>query len=170
VRLVSRLSALPLLWAVLLLTACTGTDPGWTTVSAGQLTLERPTGWQEAASTDEAWPMRFVGDGMELRIAPQFSEDPLAAAAYDRLDLPARVGLSGYTSGGAKAFEVPGADTAIRSDFTYTENGAPRQGVWVIAGQYPYPRTSAVAVSGERLDDATVQHILGSLRYAKQQS
>ena len=65
-RLVSRLSALPLLWAVLLLTACTGTDPGWTTVSAGQLTLERPTGWQEAASTDEAWPMRFVGDGMEV--------------------------------------------------------------------------------------------------------
>ena len=40
----------------------------------------------------------------------------------------------------------------MRSDFTYTDAGTPRHGIWIIAGQYPFPRTSAVAITGERLD------------------
>ena len=169
-RLAARLVVIPLLTVALFLTGCTLTDPGWTKVDAGQLSLERPAGWRSIASADAAWPLAFTGVGMEMRIAPQFSEDPLAAAAYDRLDLPARVGLSGYAPSGAKTFEVPGADTAVRSDFTYTDAGTPRHGIWIIAGQYPFPRTSAVAITGERLDDTIVQRILSSLRYTKQNS
>lgn len=161
----------PLLCLGLILTGCaSGPSAGWTQVVAGQLSLERPTSWQEAQAPSELWTQRYVGDGMELQIAPLLSEDPTASAAFSQLDLPAMLHLSGYQGGSVKKADVPGADTAVRSDFSYTEDGVTKRGIWVIAGQYPYPRTAAIAISGARLDDGTAQHIIDSLRFTKARS
>lgn len=152
----------------LALTGCApGPSAGWTTVEAGHLTLERPSSWQEQPAQGDLWTQRYVGDGMELQIAPLLSEDPTASAAFSQLDLPAMVSLPGYRGGGVQKAEVPGADTAVRSDFSFTQDGVAKRGIWVIAGQYPYPRTAAIAISGERLDDGTAQHIIDSLRFTK---
>lgn len=158
--------------AVLLLTltlvGCSAPDTGWTTVEAGQLRLERPTRWTPTPSQGDVWTLGFAGDGVELRIAPQFSEDPTAAAAFSRLDLPSSVGtLDDYTGGGLKRFPVEGADTGVRADLTYRDGEKTLRGIWIIAGQYPYPRTVAITLSGEQLPDETVQRILGSLRFSK---
>ncbi|MFW5473228.1 hypothetical protein ACOCJ5_07970 [Knoellia sp. CPCC 206450] len=158
------------------LTACSGgaadsggASQGWTKVTIGQLTLERPAAWSEADPSGETWDKRFVGEGVEMQVSGEFSEDPTASAALSRLDLPAMTGLEGYDGGGAKKVEVEGADTAIRSDFTYTDGG-PRKGVWLIVGQYPHPRTSAVSITGEKLDEATVAHIVDSMTWEKKSS
>ncbi|KGN37569.1 hypothetical protein [Knoellia subterranea] len=148
----------------------TGSADGWTKVTVGQLTLERPSDWTEEAPTGEKWTKRFVGDGVELQVAGEFSEDPTASAALSRLDLPAMVGLENYDGGGATKVDVKGADTAVRSDFTFSDAGTAKKGVWLIAGQYPYPRTSAVSITGSSLEDSTVAHIVESLSYEKKNS
>ena len=152
----------------LLLVGCSAPDTDWTTVEAGPLRLERPTRWVALPTRGDVWTLAFAGDGVELRIAPQFSEDPTAAAAFSRLDLPSTVGtLDDYTGGGVKQFPIEGADTGVRGDLTYRDGATTMRGIWVIAGQYPYPRTAAIALSGEQLPDETVQRILGSLRFTK---
>lgn len=143
---------------------------GWTRVTVGQLSLERPSDWTEEPASGERWTKRFVGKGIELQVAGELSEDPTASAALSRLDLPAMQGLDNYDGGGATRIEVEGADTAIRSDFTYTDGGTSKKGVWLIAGQYPYPRTSAISLTGATLDEATVAHIVDSMTYDKKNS
>lgn len=149
-----------------------GTDAagGWTRVTVGQLSLERPSDWAEKPATGERWTTRFVGDAVELQVAPELSEDPTASAALSRLDLPAMTALDGYDGGGATRIEVEGADTAIRSDFTFTDGGASKKGVWLIVGQYPYPRTAAVSLTGASLDEATVAHVIDSMTFEKKSS
>ncbi|MBR7742650.1 hypothetical protein KC207_05030 [Phycicoccus sp. BSK3Z-2] len=148
-------------------TGCSGGTAGYSEVEVGHLTLERPESWSEEPATGELWTQRYVGDGMELQVSGEFSTDPTASAAYSRLDLPATVQLEGYEGSGVDNATVEGADTAVRSDFTYTEDGTPHQGVWVIAGQWPSPSTAAIAITGETLDATVVDQIIASLRFSR---
>lgn len=143
---------------------------GWTRVTVGQLSVERPSDWAQEPAGGDLWTERFVGDGVELQIAGKLSEDPTASAAVSRLDLPAMGGLDDYEGGGVRSIEVKGADTAVRSDFTFTVDGQSRMGVWLIAGQWPYPRTAAVALSGATLDEKLVAHIIDSMSFDKRLS
>lgn len=152
---------------VVAVTGCGGPEEGWSSAEVGHLRIERPSGWREEAPTGDLFTKRWVGDSMEIQVAGDFSEDPTASAALSRLDLPATVGLPGYEGGAVQNATVEGADTAVRSDFTFTQDGATREGVWVVAGQYPYPSTAAVAITGERLDPQVVRHVVDSLRFAK---
>lgn len=144
--------------------------PGWTKVTVGQLTFERPSDWAEEPPVGENWDKRFVGKDIELQVNGEFSEDPTASAALSRLDLPAMQGLDGYDGGGADRIDVEGADTAIRSNFTFKDGKVSKKGAWLIAGQYPYPRTSVISIVGAHLDEATVSHIVESMTFAKKQS
>lgn len=148
---------------------CSGSDEGWTELTVGHLTVERPSTWTEQTPSGKTWTKKFTGDSLELQISGLFSEDPTASAAVSRLDLPAMVGLEGYDGGAVVKATVPGADTAVRSDFTYTDKGVTKKGIWVIAGQWPYPETSAIAITGENLDGDTVRHIIESLKFTKKQ-
>src|SRR5699024_3104110 len=105
-------------------------------VTVGHLTVEVPADWTETDASGP-WDTAFVGDGLKLQIAGTFSEDPTASAAYNRLDLPATTGLPGYESQGLHQPEVDvdGADTSMRTDFTYNDDGEAMEGTWVIAGQ-----------------------------------
>ena len=152
--------------AVLALTACSdGSDQD---VTVGHLTVTVPKGWVEKKATGK-WDKKFVGDGLELQISGTFSDDPTASAAHGRLDLPAMLELPDYDSKGVHEpdVEVEGADTSMRADFTYTDDGAPKEGCWVIAGQWPYPSTAAIALSGKSLDRKVVTAIIDSLHFEK---
>ncbi len=155
--------------SALLVGGCSGSEDGWTTVEVSHLTIQHPSDWTEETQTGELFTKRWVGDGMEIRVSGSFSEDPTASAAFGRLDLPATVGLADYQGGGTQNATVQGADSAVRSDFSFTEDGALRRGVWVVAGQYPYPSTAVVTITGETLDEQVVQHVVESLRFTKTQ-
>lgn len=169
-----RRSAVTLLAVSLVaLAGCSGGSGGGSgdgqAVEVGHLTVTVPEGWTEEPASGE-WDKKFVKDGVELQVSGTFSEDPTASAAYSRLDLPASVQLPDYEGKGARKAEVEGADTAVQADFTYTKDGTPMSGVWVIAGQYPYPSTAALALSGEKLDPELVRSLVEGLSFTKTQS
>lgn len=155
---------------VLALAGCSGSDAGGGAreVTVGHLTVTVPAGWTEQDVSGK-WDRKFVGDGLELQISGTFSEDPTASAARGRLDLPATLGLPGYQSKGLHQpdVEVEGADTSLRADFIYTDDGAPMEGAWVIAGQWPYPSTAAIALTGVSLEGDVVRSIIESLEFEK---
>lgn len=143
---------------------------GWTAVTDNRITVQHPSSWETQPPSGEKWTHRFVGDGMEMQVSGSFSDDETASFALSKLDLPAMVQLDGYDGGGADAIEVDGADTALRSDFTYEVDGTPMKGVWLIAGQWPYPATAVVTITGERLDEAVIQHVVDTMSFNRRTS
>ena len=143
---------------------------GWTSVTDERITVQHPSDWASEPPSGETWTHRFVGDGMEMQVAGSFSDDETASFALSRLDLPAMVELDGYVGGGATAIEVEGADSALRSDFTYEVDGTQMKGVWLIAGQWPNPGTAVVTITGERLDDAVIEHVVDTMTFNRRTS
>ena len=143
---------------------------GWTTVTDERITVQHPSDWASEPPSGKPWTHRFVGDGMEMQVAGSFSDDETASFALSRLDLPAMVELDAYDGGGATAIEVEGADSALRSDFTYEVDGTPMKGVWLIAGQWPNPGTAVVTITGERLDDAVIEHVVDTMTFNRRTS
>ena len=145
--------------AVALLAAgCQGQGDGEET-TVGHLTLSVPEGWTEESASGK-WDKKFVGDGIELQVSGTFSEDPIASTAFSRLDVQATTQLSDYQQ--TKALENPEVKGA---DSTYTEEEEQMEGIWILAGQWPYPSTAAIALSGESLDSAEVESIIDSLEF-----
>ena len=137
-------------------------------VTVGHLTVTVPDGWQEKPAKGQ-WDRKFVGDDLELQISGTFTDDPTASAAHAQLDLPAMLELPGYDPQGVHEpdVSVAGADTSGRWDFTYTDDGKPMEGTWVIAAQWPYPSTAAISLSGPSLDSPEVESIIDSLEFEK---
>ena len=142
---------------------------GWTSVTDERITVQHPSDWASEPPSGKPWTHRF-GDGMEMQVAGSFSDDETASFALSRLDLPAMVELDAYDGGGATAIEVEGADSALRSDFTYEVDGTPMKGVWLIAGQWPNPGTAVVTITGERLDDAVIEHVVDTMTFNRRTS
>ena len=138
---------------------------GWTSVTDERITVQHPSDWASEPPSGETWTHRFVGDGMEMQVAGSFSDDETASFALSKLDLPAMVELDGYVGGGATAIEVEGADSALRSDFTYEVDGTPMKGVWLIAGQWPNPGTAVVTITGERPHDAVLGPVPATMTF-----
>lgn len=155
---------------VVALAGCTGQGAGGEQeVTVGHLSMTVPDGWTKEPASGK-WDQKFVGDGIELQVSGTFSEDPNASTAFSRLDLPATTQLSDYSQTKAlENAEVEGADSSVRADFTYTEEGTGMEGIWIIAGQWPHPSTAAIALSGESLDSPAVESILDSLEFTKMQ-
>lgn len=151
---------------LLVLSGCSQGPDGGREVEVGHLTLSVPQGWTEEPASGQ-FDKKWVGDEVELQVSGSFSTDPTASAAYGRLDLPATLQLDGYRGQGAKKHEVPGADTAVRADFTYDEAGEPRSGTWIVAGQWPYPSTAVVTLTGADLDTEDVRGVIDSLHFDK---
>lgn len=149
--------------------APSGSSEGWTTVTDQHLTFQHPSSWTSQPPSGEKWTHRYVGDGMEMQVSGRFSEDVTASGALSRLDLPAMVGLDQYDGGGKDFIEVEGADSALRSDFTYSDGGKVKKGVWLIAGQFPYPATGAISITGERIDEEVVTHVAETLTFNRKQ-
>jgi hypothetical protein len=143
---------------------------GWTEVTDNRITVQHPADWQTQPPSGEKWTHRLVGDGMEMQVSGAFSDDVTASGARSRLDLQAMVGLDGYVDGGVDAISVEGADSAVRSDFTYEVDGTPMKGVWLVAGQWPYPATAVVAITGERLDEAVIEHVVDTMTFNRRTS
>ena len=143
---------------------------GWSEVTDNRITVQHPADWESRPPSGEKWTHRFVGDGMEMQVSGEFSDDVTAAGARSRLDLQAMVGLDGYVDGGLDAISVEGADSALRSDFTYEVDGTPMKGVWLVAGQWPYPATAVVSITGERLDEAVIEHVVDTMTFNRRTS
>lgn len=165
-----RRRALPVIAMVAVLTGCTSQGAGGgEEITVGQLSVTVPEGWTEESASGN-WDQKFVGDGIELQVSGSFSKDPNASTAFSRLDLPATTQLTDYSQTKAlEDAEVEGADSSVRADFTYTEEGTRMEGIWVIAGQWPYPSTAAVALSGESLDSTEVKAVLDSIEFTKRE-
>lgn len=170
--------AAPLVLGLLVTAGCAdGSDSssgdaaaGWTGVTDNRITVQRPAGWQTQPPSGEKWTHRFVGDGMEMQVSGAYSDDVTASGARSRLDLQAMVGLDGYVDGGVDAISVEGADSAVRSDFTYEVDGTPMKGVWLIAGQWPYPATAVVSITGETLDEVVIELVVETMTFNRRTS
>lgn len=156
---------------VLMTTGCSGglfskgPADGYTREEVGHLILERPSGWQESTPSGEKWTKAWSGDGMEMQVAGEFSEDVGAQSTLARLDLPATMGLKGYTPEGTDTIKVDGAYDAIRRYYSFDADGKRQEGVWIVATQFPYPSTGVISISGENLDETVVRQVTDSLKW-----
>lgn len=159
-------------------TAC-GADPSgprpgrpdstmaYDTVENGHLSVEYPATWTKMSQLSPPWKVGFEGDGMQMQVAGQFSDDVGSFSALARLDLPASLKLPGYKPVETEDISVPGAYNALYRKYTYTDAGTSRQGIWILASQWPYPAVAAVSVSGVKLDDDVVNQIMKSMSFKK---
>lgn len=151
------------------LTGC-GVGPGGSSdeeTTVGHLTVTVPDGWTEEEGSGK-WDKKFVGDGIEMQVSGTFSKDPSATTAFSRLDLPATTQLSDYRqTQPLENPEIDGADTSVRADYSYSDDGRRMEGVWIIAGQWPDPSTAVISLSGESLESSEVKSIVDSLEFEK---
>lgn len=159
--------------AVLGATACSSTTDGprpggtgstaYTTVTEGHLTARIPASWRKSTDVAEPFTVEYFGDGMEVRLAGEFSDDTGAYSALGRLDLPAGLHLDGYRPVQTGKIAVHGAYDAVERSYTYRDGGTARRGVWVVATQWPYPATAVLSISGTTLDDDVVAYLTRTL-------
>lgn len=138
----------------------------YTTVEAGHLTVEYPSSWKKIDTT-KPWTVGVAGDGMQLQVAGEFSEDQGSFPALARLDLPATLKLAGYTPVETTDITVDGAYDAMYRKYTYTNEGQTYHGIWILASQWPYPAVGVVSISGPKLDDGVVNQVIKTLTFKK---
>lgn len=109
-------------------------------MAVGHLSVSVPDGWKEESASGK-WDKKFVGDGIELQVSGSFSTDPRASAAFSRLDLSATTQLSDYKQ--TKALEnadLKGADSSVRADFSYPDDGTSMEGSGLSPGHGRIPQ------------------------------
>lgn len=149
----------------------TGPEPGgdgevqYVEVTEGHLIFQVPQSWKKSTDTSKPFNVEYSGDGMQLRAAGELGEDSGAYAALARLDLPATVGLSGYRPGTTNRITVDGADDAVARTFTYRDGSSTKHGVWIVATQWPYPKSAALTISATDVDPDVAAHIQDELRF-----
>lgn len=161
--------------SVLAMAACsssaTGPQPGgggqvdYVEVSQGHLSFQVPASWKKTTDVTKPFDAKYSGDGMQLQVAGELGDDSSAYAALARLDLPATVGLAGYRPGTTNRITVEGAHDAVVRSFTYTDGPSTRHGVWIVATQWPYPKSAALTMTGTTVDSDVVSHIQKSLAF-----
>lgn len=151
---------------LLAVTACggSGASAGWTEETVGQLVVQRPQDWEPGPDVEEPWTHSWTGDGMTMQVSGEFSDDVGAYAGLARLDLPATMNLPDYEPESTQQVAVEGAYDAVIRRYTYTDDGQPREGAWIVASQWPEPLIVVVSLSGESLDDEVVQKVQESMR------
>lgn len=161
-----RLLTLCLCALLLTATGCGGssTSAGWVEESVGQLVVQRPQSWQPGPEVEQPWTDSWAGDGMTMQVSGQFSDDVGAYAGLARLDLPATVQLPDYQPESTDEITVEGAYDAVVRRYSYTDDGRPRQGAWIVASQWPEPLIVVVSLSGETLDAEIVQKVQESMQ------
>lgn len=129
-----------------------GGDAPYTTVSQGHLEVPVPSSWQRSTNVTKPFTVKYSGDGMQVQIAGEYGDNPSAYATLATLDLPATMGLSGYESGSSDLIKVDGAHQGGIRNFTFTDGSTRKQGVWLVATQWPYPASAVVSVTGNPID------------------
>lgn len=149
-----------------LLTACTPASANQ--VEEGHWRLSLDQSWQRTQPQSLPWTLAYRSDGLTLQLTGKFSEDADARSGLTRLAIPARLALTDYAATTVEDITIPGADSAVLERFSYTEAGAPRQAVWIIATQWPYPATAALSLSGEQVSQEAIQDLLSTLEFEPQ--
>jgi hypothetical protein len=90
-------------------------------------------------------------------------------AALGRLDLPATLKLDGYEPVRTDDLEIKDSSGAMARYYTYQDKGAAKNGVWIVASQFPYPASAVISISGTRLDDQAIQDLIDDLTFVKNQ-
>lgn len=163
------------LCGVLFTSACssstTGPKPGgggqvdYVEVTDGHLIFQVPHNWKKSNDASKPFTVKYSGDGMQLQAAGELGDDSGAYTALARLDLPATVGLSGYQPGSTDRITVDGAHDAVARNFTYTDGSSTKNGVWIVATQWPYPKSAALTITGAQVDTDVVSHIQENLQF-----
>ncbi|PWJ26422.1 hypothetical protein ATK17_2584 [Branchiibius hedensis] len=163
------------LLCALLISACssspTGPEPGgggqveYVEVTEGHLTFQVPSTWQKSTGAGKPFEVKYSGNGMQLQAAGELGDDSGAYAALARLDLPAMVGLTGYQPGATDRITVDGAHDAVLRNFTYTDGSSTKHGIWIVATQWPYPKSAALAITGTQVDPDVAAHIQETLQF-----
>ncbi|GAA2179927.1 hypothetical protein GCM10009785_08700 [Brooklawnia cerclae] len=162
-RLVRTLVALATTTAVLVVTGCT--RQSGTAVEAGHWRFRLDDTWTAAEPVGEAWTAAYETEGLLLQVAGEFSDDIGSRSALAKLSVPATISLTDYDVAGIDEIEVPGAYDALVQQFSYTTEGDPRQAVWIVASQWPYPATAALSLSGEQVSTDAVDSLLATLEF-----
>lgn len=141
------------------------TPSTWTTDEIGHWVLQRPTAWTKAETKAKKFTHAWQGDGMLMQVASEYSDTAGSRAALAQLDFPAMMQLEDYKPVETKEIKVPGAYDGVTRRISYTENGTAMEGMWIVASQWPYPVNSVIALSGEKLDNDYITHLLDTLQF-----
>lgn len=142
-----------------------GGDTAYTQVTYGHLEFQVPATWKKSTQVSKPFEVKYTGDGVDLQAAGTFSEDTGAYAALARLDLPATLKLKGYQPTSTNKIKVDGAEDAVMRNFTYTDGSTPMQGVWIVATQWPYPRTAVLTLSARTIDPDLLAYLQKTLTF-----
>lgn len=142
-----------------------GKDGEETTV--GHWVINHPDSWQEVTPLGKPWTAAYKVEDMEVQVAGEFSDDPTPLAALGRLDLPATLKLEGYETVRTDDVTIDDATGAMVRYYTYKADGQTRNGVWIVASQFPYPASAVISISGKTLDEEAVQDLLDDLTFVK---
>lgn len=161
-----RRAAAAILATLLLVTGCTSSGP---TLEEGHWRIELDESWTSIEPMGDPWTAAYESDGYTLQVAGRFSEDDSARTALARMAVPAMTQLPGFSSTDVEKIEVPGAYDAIVQRFTFTDDGEPREGAWIIATQWPYPSSAALTLTGEQVSGSDVERLLEGVSFAVEQ-
>ena len=127
----------------------------------GRAQVEVPEGWTEAR-VDDVFDLRYLsGEGARdplLSLSGGYGRFQGARAGASTLIAQIQMGTPGFTIHGQDDIEVPGADSAVRVDFSF---GTPEEedgvfdGMWIVAVDSSDGHTIALALSGgdDQLDE-----------------
>lgn len=142
-----------------------GGDTTYTQVTQGHLEFQVPAGWKKSTQVTKPFDVKYTGDGIEVQVAGSFSDDTGAYSALGRLDLPATLKLPGYQPTSTNKISVDGAEDAVMRTFSYTDGGTSKQGVWIVATQWPYPRTAVLSMSARTIDPDVLAYVQRNLTF-----
>lgn len=151
-------------------TACSGTtDPDFSTVVDGRLTVVRPVTWQTPVEVEKPWTagFRLAPDSVEqLQVSGDFGDYVTAAEAGGTLVGIGQVGLQGFTVIQTRDLEVKNATSAQAIRYTLTDNqGSQVSGEWIVAVRWPERQSVAVSVLTPRFDPELERSVIDSVRF-----
>lgn len=161
---IKRNLAVLLLTTLIICSACSR-ETG-TTAESGHWKIKLDDSWSETEPLGDPWTLAYENnDGVTLQIAGVFSDDILSRSALSRLDLPAMTNLVDYEVESVQELDIEDASDAVTQRVTYSDSGEPAEAVWIIASQWPYPETAALALSGKSVPQSTVDELIVNLDF-----
>lgn len=142
-----------------------GADVDYRTVTQGHLQVSLPASWSKSTDVTKPYDVKYSGNGMEVQIAGEYGDESGAYTTLATLDLPATLNLPRYQPGPANRITVDGAHDAATKTFTYVDGNTKKEGVWIVATQFPYPASAVVTVTGAPINHDVLSFIQKNLTF-----
>lgn len=135
----------------------------------GHWSLSTPEGWVETTPSDpKVWQKAYEVDGTRIEFNGQALERDSVTTPLNTAGLSASMQLADYRAGNAVDLQIDGADRARQLEYTFTDGGKARAGLWIAAskgGEKPAAALISVSSAQGQVDRAVVDELLGALKW-----